>query len=114
MWRRPALILVLLASCSKQPQSDLQYIADARSAAAEWALVNEQANQGKLTPTYVESMHRWLRQQLETDTGALSEPNATYAAEMNALLQQRDDAEPSVLRPHADRLKQIEDALESA
>ena len=27
---------------------------------AEWALVNEQANRGRVTFTYVQSMRRWL------------------------------------------------------
>ncbi|MGE5562951.1 MAG: hypothetical protein ACM3ZV_06535 [Bacillota bacterium] len=108
------LLLACLASCSKGPQADLEYIGDARSLAAEWALVNEQAAQGKLTSTYVDSMHQWLRQQLQTDSKALTQPNAGYAAEIEGLLKQPDDASPDALRGHADRLKQYEDALESA
>ena len=47
--RRALLLLLLLAGCSNGPEADLQYIKQARSAGAEWALVNEQASQGKLT-----------------------------------------------------------------
>ena len=42
----PCLAL-LVAACSKGPEADLQYIKQARSVAAEWALVNELAVQGK-------------------------------------------------------------------
>lgn len=106
--------LLALTACSKGPQADLQYIKQARSVGAEWALVNEQASAGKLTPTYVASMHQWLRQQMESASAALTEPNSPYASEIEALLRQPDDAPPNEFRAHVDKLKQIEDGLESA
>ena len=114
MARKVLLLLFAVASCSKGPEADLQYIGDARSLAAEWALVNEQAAQGKLTPTYVGSMHQWLRRQLQTDSTALTQRDSDYAAEIGALLKQPDDASPDALRSHADKLKQMEDSLESS
>jgi hypothetical protein len=108
------LVLMLLAGCSKGPQADLQYIKQARSLAAEWALVNDQAAQGKLTDAYVASMHEWLRQQLQTSSTSLTQPDSAYGAEIEALLRTRDDAAPAELRAHSDKLKQIEDSLESA
>jgi hypothetical protein len=108
------LFAFLLAGCSKGPDADLQYIKQARSVAAEWALVNEQANQGKLTETYVASMHQWLRDDLQTSSTALSQPDSRYGIEIRALLQQPDDAAPEELRAHSDKLKQIEQSLESA
>ena len=114
MWRTLLLMLPLLASCSKGPEADLQYISDARSAAAEWALVNQQARQGKVTGIYVRSMHQWLRQQIQTDLAGLSQTRSPYAAEMQTLSQLPDDATPEQLRSHAERLKQQENALESA
>ena len=111
---RRVWFLLALAACSKGPQADLQYIKQARSAGAEWALVNEQANAGKLTPTYVGSMHQWLRQQIQTASSALTEPDTRYAMEIQALLSQPDDTAPEELRAHVDKLKQIEDSLESA
>ena len=108
------LFLPVLACCSKGPQADLQYIRGARSLAAEWALINQQASEGKLTDVYVGSMHQWLRQQLQADSTALTQPNSPYAAEIAALLRQPDDAAPEALNAHADKLKKIEDALESA
>ena len=89
--RRVLLFALLLAGCSKGPEADLQYIKQARSLAAEWALVNDRAAQGKLTSTYVSSMHK-----------------------IKALLDQPDDAAPDELQAHAGKLKQIEDQLESA
>ena len=113
MSRKLLFLFLAVGSCSKGPEADLQYIGDARSIAAEWALVNEQAAQGKLTPSYVASMHEWIRQQLQTDSAALTEPNSVYAAEIGALLKQPDGAAPDALRGHADKLKQIEHSLES-
>ena len=114
MLRKPLLLLLLLAGCSKGPEADLQYISQARSLGAEWALVNEQAGQGKLTAAYVSSMHQWLRQQLQTSSTSLTEPNSAYGAEIQALLRLPDNAPPAQLRAHAAKLKQIEDQLESA
>ena len=114
MLRKPLLLALLLAGCSKSAQADLQYISQARSLGAEWALVNEQADEGKLTAAYVSSMHQWLRQQLQTSSTSLTQPNSAYGAEIQALLQQPDNAPPEQLRAHAARLRQIEDQLESA
>ena len=108
------LLVFMLAACSKGPEADLQYIKQARSAAAEWALVNEQAGQGKLTRTYVSSMHKWLRDEIHTCATSLTEPDSPYGDEIAALLQQPDDAAPQELRSRSDRLKTIEDELESA
>ena len=108
------LVLVCVAGCSKGPQADLQYIGQARSAAAEWALINEQASEGKLTRAYVDSMHRWIRQEIESSSNALTEPNSPYGDQMAALLQQPDDAAPQELSARATALKKIEDQLESA
>ena len=114
---RKLLPLLLLApgGCSSSgPEADLQYIKQARSLGAEWALVNEQAAQGKLTKTYVDSMHQWLRDQLQTSAEGLSQPNSPYGTEIQALLADADDAAPDEIRSHSDKLKQIEGELESA
>jgi Tfp pilus assembly protein PilP len=106
--------LLVIAGCAKGPQADLQYIGEARSAAAEWALVNQQAAAGKLSQAYVSSMHQWLRDDLQTSLSSLTERNSRYGEEIQALLEQPDDAAPQQLRAHAEKLKQIEDSLESA
>jgi hypothetical protein len=108
------LLLLFLTSCSKGAEADLQFIGQARSLGAEWALVNEQASKGHLTPTYVRSMHEWLRDNLQTTASSLTQPDSRYGAEIRTLLAEPDDAAPDELRAHADRLKQIEDSLESA
>ena len=114
MSRALLLLLLLLGACSKGPETDLQYISQARSLGAEWALVNEQAGKGQVTPTYAHSMHQWLRSSLQTASSALTQPDSRYGAEIRTLLAEPDDAAPAELRAHADRLKQIEDSLESA
>ena len=111
---RPWLLLVLLAGCSKGAEADLQYIKQARSLAAEWALVNEQSNNGKLTGTYVRSMRQWVKDDLQTASSSLTRPDSRYGEEMRALLAEPVDASPNELRSHAEVLKQIEDSLESA
>ena len=108
------LPLLLLAGCSKGSEADLPTISQARSLAAEWALVNEQASEGKLLRPYVGSMHQWIREELETDSAALTNPNSAYGAEIAALLKEPDDSDPRLLRSHADKLRTIEDSLESA
>src|SRR5690349_7241714 len=112
--RRRLLFAFLLAACSKGSQADLEYIKQARSAAAEWALVNEQAGRGKLTEAYVRSMHQWLRDEIETASKGLTQPEARYAVEIHALLSEPDDVSPTELRAHVAKLKKIEDGLESA
>jgi hypothetical protein len=111
---RPLLAVFLLAACSKGAQADLSYISQARSLGAEWALVNEQGAEGRLTATYVTTMRQSVREQLQTTSRALTQPDSRYGEEIAALLEQPDDAAPEELRAHADRLKQIEDSLESA
>jgi hypothetical protein len=112
---RILLFFVLaLASCSEGPQADLPYISGARSLAAEWAMVNDQASQGHLTSVYIRTMRAAVRQQLQTTSTSLTQPQSEYGREVTALLREPDDASPAQLRAHARRLKQIEDRLESA
>ena len=108
------LLALILAACSKGPKADLEYIKQARSAAAEWAMVNEQAGEGKVTSTYVANMHQWLREEIQSSATGLSQPDSSYGDQIAALLQQPDDAAPDALRARAANLKQIEDSLESA
>ena len=110
------LLLLSIAGCSSGsgPDADLQSIKQARSLGAEWALVNEQANKGHLTATYVASMHQWLRENLKTASTSLTRPDSRYGEEIQALVAEPDDAAPDELRSHAEVLKKIEDQLESA
>ena len=110
------LLLLSISGCSSGngPEADLQYISQARSLGAEWALVNEQANDGHLTATYSRSMHQWLRENLKTASTSLTQPDSRYGLEIRALLAEPDDAAPDELRSHAEVLKTIEDQLESA
>ena len=114
MLRRPLLLFLFLAGCSKGPEADLQYISSARSLAAEWAMVNEQASEGHLTAAYVQTMRQSIRQQLQTNAKSLTQPQSGYASEIQALLREPDDAPPAALRAYAGKLKQVEDSLESA
>jgi hypothetical protein len=110
---RRLLLLLLLAGCSNGPQKDLQYVSQARSLAAEWALINQQASEGKLTEAYTRTMRDSVHEQLKATAGALSQPDSRYGREVGTLLDLPADAAPEELRIHAARLKQVEDSLES-
>lgn len=114
MRRALLLSLSVLAACSKGPQADLQYISKTRSLAAEWALINELDAKGQLTNAYVSAMHQSLREQAQTAAKAVTEPNAPYAQDMKAIAAMPDDAPPQQLRAYSDKLKAVEDSLESA
>jgi hypothetical protein len=114
MLRRSFLLLLLLAGCSEGPEADLPAIGEARSLAAEWALVNQQASDNKLIAPYVKTMRAEVRKQLQTAASSLTQRQSGYGREIESLLAEPDDAAPDALRAHADKLKQIEDHLESA
>ena len=114
MARTLLLLLLALAACSKGPEADLPSIGEARSLAAEWALVNEQAATGRLTQPYVETMRQSVREQLQSTAKTLSQPKSAYAEEIAALMREPADAAPAKLRVHAAKLRQIEDSLEYA
>ena len=113
MWRL-LLLALLLGGCSKGAEADLQYIKQARSASAEWALVNAQASEGKVTRTYVSSMHKWLREAIRSAATGITQPHSPYGAEIQRILELPDDAAPARLRAGSEKLKHIEDNLESA
>src|SRR4051794_23387051 len=95
------LFALTLAACSKGPEADLPSIGEARSLAAEWALVNDLANQGKLTPTYVQTMRKSVREQLQATSRSLTQPDSAYAVEIAAVLREPDEVPPAKLRAHA-------------
>jgi hypothetical protein len=105
------LLVLVLEGCAQGPDADLPYIGEARSVAAEWALVNEQASQGHLTAAYVRTMRADLRDQLRTIPKSLMEPRSAYGQEITKLLKEPDDASAATLRSHASMLKRIEDSL---
>ena len=107
------LFALLLAACSKGPEADLATIGEARSLGAEWALVNEQAAKGQVTATYVRSMRKQVREQLQTAFDALTNPDSRYGRQIHALLAEPDNVPPEELRFHAAQLKSVEDSLES-
>ena len=106
--------LASLCGCSRGPQADLPSIAAARSLGAEWARVNQQAADGHLTAVYADTMHKELRQELQSTQASLTQPDSNYGREIQTLLRLPDDAPSEALRATASRLKQIEDGLESA
>lgn len=109
-----AILIICGAGCSRPPQSDLPSIAQARSVAAEWALVNALDAEHRLTPAYVRSMHLAFDQTLAGAIAQLSRPDSPYGIQMKNLRAERPDTAPDRLRLYSSRLKRIEDQLESA
>ena len=107
------MLALLLWGCSQGSDKDLPSIVAARSLGAEWALVNEQALDGHLTAPYIQTMHKELREQLQSNRDSLARPDNTYGREISALLSLPDETSPQELRAHVAKLKQIEDRLES-
>ena len=107
------LLAMLLAACAQGAKKDLPYVKQARSAAAEWALVNKQADKGKLTGNYVTAMRSAARDELATAQSSLSDPASKPAALIRELLAMPVDAAPAELRAKVEALNQIEDGLES-
>lgn len=114
MVRKVLFVALVLQSCSNGAQADLPYVSQARSLAAEWALVNEEAGRGHLTTVYAQTMRESIREQLQTSSKSLTRTDGDYAREIALLLRAPDDAPPGLLKAHSGRLKQIEDKLESA
>jgi len=108
------LLLALCAACSKGAEADEPSISKARSLAAEWALINQQAAELKLTDSYVRTMRASIRDQLQTVSTSLTQPNSAYGSQIRALLSEPDTASPDELSVHVRALKQMEDSLESA
>jgi hypothetical protein len=112
--RKSLILMALCSACSQGRQADAPAISQARSLTAEWALINQQAADHKVTGTYVNSMRSSIREELQTTAKSLSQPRSDYGYEIRAVLKEPDTASPQELRSHADTLKRIEDSLESA
>lgn len=111
---RLLLLILLLGGCAKGAEKDLPAISEARSLAAEWAKVNALAAEGRVNGTYVAAMHQQLHQQLQSAAAMLMNPDSDYGKEIQGLVEAAADTPAAELQAHSDKLKQIEDSLESA
>jgi hypothetical protein len=106
--------LVLVGACSSGRQADLPALKGIRSAAAEWALVNGEAQRGRLTPAYANGMREAAREEIAKQARALTQTNSPAAHHAAALQALPRDAPPGLIAPHVKALQQIETALESS
>ncbi len=106
------VVFLMLLGCAQGAKRDLPKIKEARSIAAEWAMVNEQALRGNVRDTYVTTMRQQVRDELTTAGSSITIPQAVD--QLRQLLAEPDDAPPDRLRRHVEQLKMIEDQLESA
>jgi len=104
------LALPLLGACSRPGAADLPAIAAMRSAAAEWALVNREAQRGRVTPAYAEGMRAAARAAIASEARGLRD-SAAAAREAAALQALPADAAPAQIARHAAALERIEKAL---
>ncbi len=98
----PILLAAGLAGCTSQVDRELEAVKAARSALAEWALVEDQASKGRAQTIYVQQMRQLARDQLETAGSEL----AGQPAAARLIDRLRTGA------PDADALKRANSALE--
>ena len=98
-----AVLFVMLAGCDAA-SSEYPAVMEARSAAAEWAKVNELAADGRVTATYARTMREEARSQLTKAASSFSDPSSPQASEVRALIALPDDASPGALGRHVDAL----------
>ena len=108
--RMVAVFAMMLVGCDAA-SSEYPAVIEARSAAAEWARVNELAAERLVTRTYAQTMREAARHELETAASSFSDPGSLQAAEVKALLELPPDAAPSQLRHHVEALRKIEERL---
>jgi hypothetical protein len=65
--RAPYLLPLLLAACASGEDAELAAMKDARSALAEWGIVERQAAAGQVTASYAEAMREKARETLAKD-----------------------------------------------
>jgi hypothetical protein len=107
-----AAFLLLGAADAPASRADLVTIKEARSIAAEWALVNRLAADGRLRRAYVRAMREEAIGQLESALKAMKDKDSAAAAEIGALAHLSPNASAGLLYAHARRLQSMEDALE--
>jgi len=91
----PLVLVAALAACSSQADRQLEAVKSARSVLTEWALVEEQAAQGRAQSTYVEQMRQLARDELKTDARELAQqPEAAQ------LLQHLQSGSPDAAALH--------------
>jgi len=106
--------LALVGACAPGRQADLTAIKGIRSAAAEWALVNREAERGRLIPPYANGMRTAAREEIAKETHALTQTDSPGAHHASALRALPSDAAPGLIEPHVKALQKIETALESS
>ena len=106
--------LAFVGACASGQQADLTAIKGIRSAAAEWALVNQEAERGRLTPAYANGMREAAREEIVKEARTLIERNSPTAHHAAVLLALPSDAMPGLIAPHVKALEQIETAIESS
>ena len=108
-----ALILtaLALAGCAARADKQLLAVKSARSAMAEWALVEEQADTGRAPPVYVEQMRQLAHDQLDAAGSELRrEPEA---ARVLARIR-TGSPDPAALQEARSSLQSFEKRLESS
>jgi hypothetical protein len=74
------LLLLLaagLAACSSETDRQLEAVKSARSVISEWALVEQQSDNGRAQRTYVDQMRGFAKDELRSDQRALAgQPDA--------------------------------------
>ncbi len=108
------LSLALVDACSSGQRADLVAIKGIRSAAAEWALVNREAERGRLTSAFAKGMREAARENIAKEARAITQTNPQAAHHAAVLQALPSNATPGLIVPHVKALRQIGAALESS
>ena len=101
----------LLAGCSSQVDKQLEAVKSARTVLSEWALLEEQADKGRVQATYAEQMRDDAKDELgKASTGLAQQPEA--ARLVDGLRTGSPDA--AALKRAASSLEPLENSLEAA
>src|SRR4051812_18046567 len=93
-------MIAAVAACSSGPSADLPVVKNIRSTAAEWALVNRQAGEGRLTNPYVAGARELAQKNIKEQASTLSNPASAAAREAAELLDLPPHAPPDAISAH--------------
>ena len=114
--KRAALLLapwLALGGCSSAAQQDRQNAQKARSLLAEWALLSESHQAGRLTDIYYAQMRGEAEKQLTALAEGAPQSGSAAALAIAEIAQVHGEPPVSLLRRRADLAEAVENGLEA-
>ena len=101
-------VLVPLVACGSPQQADSQSIKAIISTAAEWALVNREAERGRVTRVYATTMRQLARAQISTELKTLEQHRSPALPVAAGLAHLPADASPELIGRQVELLRRTE------